>query len=134
MLWPEQQASLAYANLRKTLFRMQSLPWASAVEVQGGALRFLPRTDVLDFETALREGRTADAVAAKRGELLAGFEDGSEAWSSWLAFERERLAAAWRRAALAHLDEGLEPAEAVALSSRLLEADPLDEAALRALM
>jgi predicted ATPase/DNA-binding SARP family transcriptional activator/Tfp pilus assembly protein PilF len=134
MLWPDQEAKLAYTNLRKTLFRMQSLPWAGAVEVQGGALRFLPSTDVFDFEAAVREGRTADAVAARRGDLLAGFEEGSEAWSSWLAFERDRLAAAWRAAVLAHLAGELDPAESIALSARLLEADPLDEAALRAQM
>ena len=104
MLWPEQEAKLAYSNLRKTLFRLQSMPWGEGVEVQGGALRFLPDTDVLAFEAALREGRTADAIALKRGELLAGFEEGSEAWSTWLAFERERLAAAWRGAALAQID------------------------------
>ena len=37
MLWPEQEAKLAYSNLRKTLFRLQSTPWAGAMEVQGGA-------------------------------------------------------------------------------------------------
>src|SRR5688572_21386180 len=104
MLWPEQGAKLAYSNLRKTLFRLQSLPWGSRVEVQGGALRFLPETDVAAFEAALREGRVDDAIAIKRGDLLAGFEGGgSEAWSAWLSFERERLASAWRNAALSHL-------------------------------
>jgi predicted ATPase/DNA-binding SARP family transcriptional activator len=133
MLWPEQETKLAYSNLRKTLFRLQSMPWAGAMEVQGGALRFLADTDVLAFEAALREGRADDAIALKRGDLLAGFEgEGSEAWSAWLSFERERLASAWRNAALAHLAGGGDPAEAVALSARLLEADPLDEAAMRA--
>src|SRR5688572_28081385 len=135
LLWPEQEAKLAYSNLRKTLFRLQSLPWAGTLEVQGGALRFLPDTDVLAFEAALREGRVADAVALRRGELLAGFEGGeSEAWSSWLAFERDRIAAAWRGAALQLLDAGMDGAAAAELSARLLAADPLDEAALRAHM
>ncbi len=135
MLWPEQEAKLAYSNLRKTLFRLQSLPWAARIEVQGGALRFLPDTDVAAFEAALREGRVPEAIALKQGELLAGFEgEGSEAWSAWLSFERERLGSAWRNAALAHLGAGGDPAGAVALSARLLAADPLDEAAMRAHM
>src|SRR5688500_5497118 len=135
MLWPEQEAKLAYSNLRKTLFRLQSLPWAAGIEVQGGALRFLPDTDVAAFEAALREGRASEAIALKRGDLLAGFEgEGSEAWSAWLSFERERLGSAWRNAALAHLAAGGDPAQAVALSARLLEADSLDEAAMRAHM
>ena len=132
LLWPELQSKLAYANLRKNLFRLQGMPWAASIESQGAALRFQARTDVMDFEAALHEQRVTDALAAYRGELLAGFDDGqSEAWTQWLAFERDRLRAAWRDAALAHLAGGIAAAEAIALSSRLLEADPLDEAALR---
>ncbi len=135
MLWPDQDSRLAYTNLRKTLHRLQGLPWASGIEVQGGALRFEAPTDVLDFEAALREGRTADAVRLRRGEFLAGFDDDrSEAWTGWLGFERERLRAAWRGAALEHLEADIDPAEAVELSARLLESDPLDESALRAHM
>ena len=132
MLWPEQETKLAFANLRKTLFRMTSLPWAAAIEAQGAALRLDVATDVALFESALREQRTAEALAAYRGELLAGFDDGeSEAWTRWVAFERDRLRAAWRSAALAQLTQAaVEPAHAIALSARLLEADPLDEAAL----
>ena len=133
MLWPEQEDRLAFANLRKTLFRLQALPWAAAIESQGAALRLELATDVADFESALREQRAAEALAAYRGDLLAGFDDDeSEAWTRWVGFERDRLRTAWRAAALARLgDAAIEPAEAVALSARLLEADPLDEAALR---
>ncbi|HSI60305.1 MAG TPA: tetratricopeptide repeat protein [Ideonella sp.] len=132
LLWPEQPSKRAYTNLRKTLFRLQAVPWAAAVESQGTALRWQVRTDVLDFESALHEQRPADALSAYRGELLAGFDDGqNEAWTLWLTFERERLRAAWRGAALAHLAGDVAAADAIALSMRLLEADPLDEAALR---
>lgn len=133
MLWPEQASSLAYANLRKTLFRLPSLPWPAAVRPQGTALRLDINTDVALFEAALDEQRPGEALALYRGELLAGFDDGqSEAWTRWVAFERDRLRAAWRGAALAQLaDAMLEPAQAIALSARLLEADPLDEAALQ---
>jgi predicted ATPase/DNA-binding SARP family transcriptional activator/Tfp pilus assembly protein PilF len=107
MLWPEQADKLAYSNLRKTLFRLQSLPWASQIDLQGNAVRLQAETDVFDFESALREHRIADALPLRSGELLAGFEDDqSEAWASWLNFERDRL----------------------------LDADPLDEAALCAHM
>lgn len=133
LLWPEQPPGRAFANLRKTLFRMSSLPWAAAIESQGAALRLDVATDVAAFESALREQQAAQALAAYRGDLLVDFDDGeSEAWTRWVAFERDRLRAAWRSAALAHLARGsVEPAQAIALSSRLLEADPLDETALR---
>lgn len=135
LLWPEQESKLAYTNLRKTLHRVQSLRWASGIESQGGALRFEAATDVFAFDSALGEQRLADALPLRRGELLAGFDDDqSEAWSSWLSFERDRLRLAWRDAALTRLAVDIDTAEGIDLSTRLLDADPLDEAALRARM
>jgi predicted ATPase/DNA-binding SARP family transcriptional activator len=135
MLWPEQEAKLAFSNLRKSLFRLQSLPWGGNLESQGGSLRFVADTDVLAFEQALREQRPADALAIHRGALLAGFDDdANEAWTGWLQFERSRLNAAWRGAALAHLSTDGDTAAGIDLSARLLESDPLDEGALRAHM
>ncbi|MBX3637681.1 MAG: tetratricopeptide repeat protein [Rubrivivax sp.] len=128
LLWPEQ----AYANLRKTLFRLQSQAWGQGVETQGAALRLRAETDVDDFETALREQRLPDALALGQAELLVGFDDGrSEAWTGWLSQERARLRAAWRGAVLQHLRSGLAQDQAVEWSARLLAADPLDEVALR---
>ena len=133
MLWPEHDAALAYANLRKTLFRLQSLPWGAAVQAQAAALRVQARTDVAEFEQAVAGQRLAEAARLGRDELLAGFDDGhSDAWTSWLSRERERLRTAWRAAALKHLAAAPEAADAIELSAQLLEADPLDEAALRA--
>ncbi|QJR16155.1 ATP-binding protein [Usitatibacter palustris] len=135
LLWPEQESHLAYANLRKTLFRLQKLSWAAHIELQASAVRFEAATDVYAFEAALREGRIADALPLRRGELLAGFDDDqNEAWSSWLGYERHRLRVAWRDAVLARLALEIEPAEAIDLSARLLDSDPLDEAALRSRM
>lgn len=134
LLWPELPSGAAYANLRKTLHRLQQVDWAPALEAQAGALRVAVSTDVAGFEEALAAQRLHDAVALRQGELLAGFDDdASPAWSAWLAFERNRLREAWRDAALRHLAAGpIEPAAAIALATQLLEADPLDEAAVRA--
>jgi predicted ATPase/DNA-binding SARP family transcriptional activator len=140
LLWPEQPARLANANLRKTLFRLAAWGWAPAVEVDGLALRCEPATDVLAFDAALAAGRLDEALALYRGPLLAGFDDGqAEAWTRWLEFERERLRLGWRGAALQRLaDASFDPAAAVSLSARLLDDDPLDETAcaahLRALL
>ncbi len=135
MLWPGQTQNLAYANLRKTLFRLQSLAWAPPIEVQANAMRFATNTDVADFELALAESRVDEALSLRQGELLTGFDDdGSDAWSDWLGFERERLRSAWRAAALDRMAGEIDAAQAVVLSTQLLEADPIDEAALRAHM
>ena len=133
LFWPDLAGKLAYTNLRKTLFRLQGAAWSPVIDVEGGALRIGIETDVAAFEQALAAGRLADAIAQRSGELLAGFDDdANEAWTSWLAFERERLRVAWRGAVLARLDEEIEAADAIDLSGRLLAADPLDETALRA--
>ena len=135
LLWPEQPDKLAYANLRKALFRLQSAPWGARIDVQTGALRFEVDTDVAGFEAALAGGRVADALALRRGDLLAGFDDpGNDNWTSWLGFERDRLRAAWRGAAQQHLDGDLDPASGAEFAARLLDDDPLDDAALRAQM
>ncbi len=132
LMWPDLPNKLAYANLRKTLFRLQLRPWAAWIETQAAALRFNVSTDVAAFEAALAAGCADEALALYRGELLAGYDDTpGEAWSHWLRFERDRLRAAWRAAALERTDT-LEAPAAVALTTRLLDTDPLDEAALRA--
>ncbi|MBL8347030.1 MAG: AAA family ATPase [Rubrivivax sp.] len=136
LLWPEQESPLAFANLRKALHRLPSAPWAPGLEAQGQALRFVADTDVQDFEAALAQGRLDDALALGQGELLQGFDDlANNAWTEWLQFERERLRAAWRGAALARLaQDDLEPGAAEALAARLVANDPLDEAAVAAQM
>jgi predicted ATPase/DNA-binding SARP family transcriptional activator len=133
LLWPDQEPRLAYSNLRKTLFRLHGLPWGARLEAQGHSLRYLADTDVDAFERALSESRAADAVALWRGPLLAGFDDDANgAWTDWLRFERDRLRASWRGAALEQLASLPAGTRALDLSARLLEADPLDEVALRA--
>jgi predicted ATPase/DNA-binding SARP family transcriptional activator/Tfp pilus assembly protein PilF len=135
LLWPELDTRLAQTNLRKALHRLQGLPGADRLGTQGRALRIELPTDVNDFEQALREKRIADALALRRGELLTGFDDAANApWGEWLAFERDRLRSAWRAAAQRHLQGEPPAAEAVALAQRLLEDDPLDEAAVRLYM
>jgi predicted ATPase/DNA-binding SARP family transcriptional activator len=133
LLWPELNDKQAFANLRKTLFRLPLLPWAQVVQSEPAALRADVPTDVAAFESALQAGSVAAALAAYEGELLAGFDDGhSEGWTRWLGFERDRLRAAWRNAALGCLDAGaLDSATAMALTAQLLASDPLDEAALQ---
>ena len=132
LLWPEAPSKLAYTNLRKALFRLQSLPGAPVVESNAASVRIDVPTDVAEFERARAEGRATDALALRRGELLAGFDDdGNEAWSAWLRFERDRRRAQWREMALARLAEDMDAGEAIGLAAQLLDADPLDEAALR---
>lgn len=133
LLWPELDSGAAHANLRKTLHRLQLVGWSLEPESQANALRLVVPTDVAEFDAAIAEARLDDALALRRGELLAGFDDDANpAWTEWLRFERHRLREAWRNAALSRLAADIEPAVAMALTAQLLEADPLDEAAVSA--
>ncbi len=108
LLWPALDTRLAFTNLRKTLHRLQRLPEAQGLALQAGALRYDVAIDVGAFEAALRERRIVDAIALRRGDLLLG-----------CAAAQQYLAGA--------VDSGT----AIELAARLLEADPLDEDALR---
>ena len=137
LFWPGMAGDRAAANVRKALHLARALPWADALEVQGGAVRWSIATDAHDFELATRAGRTADALAlAAAGELLDGMDDAANgAWTDWLDGERalhRRRVHTLTRVRLAELAET--PAEAMRLAGRLLEADPLDEDAVVALL
>ena len=82
IFWPEQSQKLAFANLRKTLFRLHGVAWGRPIELEGQTARLEIPTDVGEFEAALREGRIDDALPLYAGDLLAGFDDAaSEAWT-----------------------------------------------------
>lgn len=136
LLWPAQRSDLAAANLRKALHFARALPWAGALESQAGRVRLVVATDVHELEAAMREGRTADALERCRGTLLDGMDDSANpAWTEWLDAERAHQARRWHeltRTRLAQLDG--EPTQAAALARRLLDADPLDEDAIVALL
>ena len=94
LLWPDQADKLALGNLRKTLFRLPSLPWGALVVAEGSALRSTGETDVAAFQAAVQEGRLAEALALYAGDLLAGFDDdANEPWTR-LARLRARAPAA----------------------------------------
>src|SRR5690606_16794282 len=83
---------------------------------------------------ALARGDVKAALAAYQGPLLrdVGGDAGDE-FDGWLDMEREQLYSRWRSLALRRLgDLGPEDEdEAAELARRLLEADPLDEEAVR---
>ncbi len=136
LFWPGHRRELAAANLRKALHHARALPWAAALETQGGAVRMTVDTDMLGLDRAVREGRIADALEHCRGELLDGMDDGaSQAWTDWLDSERAlhaRRVHELTRARLAQLEGRTEPC--IALARRMLDADPLDEDAVVALL
>lgn len=128
-LWPELSPEAAGANLRKaTHYLRRALGTPEPVVIRGGVVALCPdwpvTTDVEEFEAAAREAigsgaHACEAVAALyRGELLP-----DDRYASWTFESRERLR-------LRHI-------EVLKLGERwqtVLEVDPTDEGAHRALM
>ena len=131
LFWPDRSNTDARRNLRKVVFTMYELPHAQAVEANEHALRWSVATDLQAFTRALQEGRFGDAVAIRRGPLLAGIDDpANRALADWLAAERSEWHLAWHQAALDDLRQRTQPEQRAAAAAALLQADPLDEAAL----
>ena len=112
MFWGESDDASARRSLSQAIYflRQKVHPdlfagrFAEEIDLRAGEVW----CDVVEFERALDEGRTADALALYTGELMPGFHI-SEApeWEKWLDTERDRLRkraadAAW---ALAGSDE-----------------------------
>ena len=135
LLWPDRSMSEARRNLRKVLFRAHELPGTGTLEANENALRWPVACDVLDFRRALREGRRGDAIVAPFATLCQGLDAAcSDLFAEWLCGERDGLAAQWQHACTEHLATLKAPLDRVALARRLLAVDPLDEAAVDALM
>ncbi len=135
LFWPDSDTATSRQNLRGLLQRLDTLPFAAGVEATKHQLRWEVPTDVAAFNEAALRGDVAAALAAYQGPLLhdVGGDAGDE-FDGWLEMEREQLYSRWRSLALRRLgDLGPDDEdEAADLMRRLLDADPLDEEAVRA--
>ncbi len=133
LLWPDHGNGDARRNLRHVVFRARELPGAQALQADDRTLCWPVATDLQAFARALDERRLDDAIALRRGELLQGLDDPrNEAWTRWLADRRQQLDARWQQAAGERLAQLADARARDALALRLLEVDPLDEAAVAA--
>jgi predicted ATPase/DNA-binding SARP family transcriptional activator/Tfp pilus assembly protein PilF len=130
-LWPEHVASEARRNLRKVILQAREVPGTSGLEITDHALCWDIDCDVQAFEQAVLERRHAEVVALLTGQPLAGLEaTGEGASADWLLDERARLLAAWQQSASELLRTQTQVGSNQTLAQRLLDVDPLDEAAV----
>ena len=136
LLWPERSATDARRNLRKVVHDAHALPGVQALEAQAHALRWPVHSDVQAFRAQREQpAERAAALAWRRGPPLQGLDDPRNgAFTDWLQAERTRLESAWRDTALAHVQAQPDAGQRAAVARRLLEIDPLDEAALTLLL
>ena len=135
LFWPDSPDSTAKVNLRQLLRRARAMPFAEELEVEGERVRWPIATDVAQLREAVAEGRWADACELYRGPLLDGISgDDNDALEAWLELEREGLARAWHKAAMAwatQLEREQSYGAAAELLGRLLAAEALAEDVLQ---
>jgi DNA-binding SARP family transcriptional activator/TolB-like protein len=142
LFWPENDAGQARHALRQAVYFLRRALGAKAIVSRGDEEVALGgdeiRCDVWEFESALSQGRTVEALALYKGELLAGFHvsDAPE-FERWLEAQRARLReraeeGAWALAA-ARQQEG-DAAGAAEAARRAVALAPTDEIALRRLV
>jgi len=129
LLWPERDESKARANLRQVLHGLRDQPWAVALEIERGRLRWPVATDL--------SGDAGRSAAARNGasDLLDGFRlPDAPGFEAWLDAERAAVAERLRDALLDDARAALEagrPADALPRLDAALRQDPLDEPVLR---
>lgn len=133
LFYGEHPEEAARRNLRKLLLRARGFAWFErGLETTRDSARLRIDTDLQQLVAAARAQRSDDVIALYRGRLLEGLDAPEcRGYTDWLATERERLRTLWRAAMLRVIDATTERADVLALSARLLAADPLDEAAVR---
>lgn len=142
LFWPEHDAVAARHNLRQLIKRVGAWEWGRGLESGsspgGERLRWQVPTDLADLRSAMSAGRWADALSLHRGGFLAGLDlEPWPAYASWVERQRAALQESIRRAFLdqaATLEDIGEHGKAAHVYAHLIEADELDEAAVRAYM
>lgn len=135
LLWPEWEERAQRNNLRQVLFRLRRV---ASLFSGSDPLHLSVPVDVLEFVAALQSHRPLPDPGWLEGTLLGGFEyDDCPDFAEWLQVERERLLTL-RLEALEGEAERLEReghlSQALGYARRLVEADPVSEAAYRRLM
>jgi len=127
MLWPDLSPSAATANLRKaTFFARKALGSEDAIAAEAGVVALWPSGELeidaerfsLSASDALQDGNPSAAAALYGGELLP-----DDRYAEWATAERARLR-----------DRFVQVVRAGELWERVLEIEPADEEAHRALM
>jgi len=135
LLYPESDERRARQSLRSLIAYVRRRDLARTIDVEPTRLRWRVASDVTAFLEALSEDRRAAAVEGYGGPFLAGFAlPGTNALQGWIESVRAELARGWRDAAVglaSDLCAEKRYGEAARLLAEVLEADPLDEGALR---
>ena len=127
-----------YHNLRQALLKLRQLQGADVWLKNNDSPRVVTDCDVHRFSEAVFREHYEDALELWRGPFLEGFAlQNTPAFLDWQNVERQRLEMLYRKAlrgSAQKLAERKETLKALEYFHKLLELDPLDESAHRAVM
>ncbi len=140
-LWPETSAPLAKHSLDQTVYAVRHALSNDVILATGRELRLNPeciRTDLWEFEAAIRTARWAAAIGHYNGPLMDGFHFGdNRELESWIDAERTRLRLDYQSAieSMARLsaDAG-DHSQSVTWWRRVANSDPLSADATKKLI
>ena len=137
LFWPELDQEHARGALRQALHALRRALGRDAIVTRGeeevGLDPELVHSDVEAMESALRDGRPADALAAYGGDFLEGvfISDAAPELEEWIATERVRLRRLAARAAWAAAARGADRGTTGEFVRRAVALSGIDERALR---
>ena len=141
MLWPESGEGAARTSLRQALAALRrDLGDTDGHVVQAVGDAIVIAADQVECDAARLEAalatpdRIQDAAALHAGELLDGFDAGSEPFESWRRAEGARLRGRLMSALAGSLARASREEETLALGEALLALEPASEEAHQALM
>ncbi len=145
-LWEKVDRARQAGNLRQLLFRIRAAEIAAdmrLLETTSAEIILSPRNVSIDlrrFQAAIDSAGRLDVVAACEaysGDLLAGLTAHGEGLESWMARERATLRAEFLTALTPYVEaqaNGPVDEAAIVAATRILEIDPRQEIAYRALI
>jgi DNA-binding SARP family transcriptional activator/Tfp pilus assembly protein PilF len=140
-LWPESSGVLARHSLGQTVYAIRNALESEFIVSAGRELRLNPelvRSDLWEFEKAIRASQWRAAVDYYKGPLLDGFHSGdSRELESWVDTHRTRLRVDYENAIefLASQSAGAgDHSQSVSWWRRLVTSDPLSPVVTKKLM
>jgi DNA-binding SARP family transcriptional activator/pimeloyl-ACP methyl ester carboxylesterase len=139
ILWPDAEPETGRTRLRRLIYKINSAAQATVIESNRLTLQF-PKEAALDVDSmrfaALIAGRQhGAALELWRGPFLDGLDlDDSEPFTEWLFYRREALNGRYVHALERESERARREGDAqsvLTLARRLVDRDPLDEAAHR---
>ena len=141
LLWSGRGEEQARASLRQALAELRrAFGEPSPLLADNNAVALDPAfvsADAVEFARLVEAGSPGEACALYGGELIDGIGINDPAFARWLSAERQRLHGIFLRAlaeAMARAWQAGDREAAAAAAQRLLQHDPLHEAACRTLM